>query len=76
VLQLVRVDHLAESLDDAGLSNQEWLACVIDKQTVLADPPPAVPAAEHAPLEGSLLGEVGWRLVLLSSIAVFAWLIT
>jgi hypothetical protein len=44
--------------------------------TIAAPAPPAVRTADHAPLEGSLLGEVGWRLVLLSIIAVFAWLIT
>ncbi|HMG30575.1 MAG TPA: hypothetical protein VK585_10700 [Jiangellaceae bacterium] len=43
--------------------------------TIGAPTPAAVPVVERAPLEGSLLGEVGWRCVLLSALAVLAtWL--
>jgi hypothetical protein len=41
--------------------------------TIDAPTPAAVPGVERAPLEESLLGEVGWRCVVLSGIAVLAW---
>jgi hypothetical protein len=44
--------------------------------TIDAPSPAAVPGVVGAPLEGSLLGEVGWRCVLLSGIAVVAWWIS
>jgi hypothetical protein len=44
--------------------------------TIAAPTSPAVPVVDRKPLEGSLAGEVGWRLALLGIIAVFAWLIS
>jgi hypothetical protein len=41
-----------------------------------APTPDAVPGVVVAPLEGSLLGEVGWRCVLLSGTAAVAWWIS
>ncbi len=43
--------------------------------TIGAPTPAAMPVVERAPLEGSVLGEVGWRCVVLSGLAVLvSWL--
>lgn len=41
--------------------------------TIDAPTPTAVTAVERAPLEGSLVSEVGWRCVVLTVIAALAW---
>jgi hypothetical protein len=40
--------------------------------TIDAPTPPAVPVVDRAPLEGSLVGSVGWRLVVLCLVAAVA----
>jgi len=44
--------------------------------TIDAPMPAAVPVVERAPLEGSLFGEVGWRCVALSVVALLVWWLT
>jgi hypothetical protein len=41
--------------------------------TISAPAPVAVPAVDHAPLQGSLLRSVGWRCAVLTGIALLAW---
>jgi hypothetical protein len=41
--------------------------------TISAPAPVAVPAVDHAPLQGTLLRSVGWRCAVLTGIALLAW---
>lgn len=41
--------------------------------TIVAGSPPALPSVELAPLRERLLGEVGWRCIVMTGIGALAW---